>query len=355
MVIIIAMLASCAILVGISYLMLTILSGMIVVPRTPVRELAWEGELVLPLHDDRVADLHISADGRYLAFMVPDGEEALSSLKVTDLASDYAEVRSINVSSERFAWLGENDTLVFEDEGDIQLLQVADGTLNNLTASPELDRDPLPSPDGNYILWTRVPGGSEGVEGGVWGLWVMSSDGSDKSYQAPLADLVTWHPEGNRLVSRSRSSSGEGDVDGNILQTAVLGAGRWDYYAECEEEVRYIWWPRDNDLLYVSPYTVGDKEMGVWTLVKRSDLLKKVVSTEGLGYDVRRYSFYPDGQGRRLAYIGERGLEYLDYQEKVIYRYTGLDAKVPLAWSENADHIYYVGAGGIYRVPARGD
>ncbi len=73
--------------------------------------------------------------------------------------------------------MGNTSFIVYEDGGDINLLDVETGARNNLTASPELDSDPIPSPDGRYILWTIL---QEGADGEGPGFWLMRADGTEK-------------------------------------------------------------------------------------------------------------------------------------------------------------------------------
>ncbi len=68
-VIIIVMVAACIVLVGISYLMLDVLSGMVITPKTPVEEVAREGELAVPLEGAEMLSMQVSVDGRFLAYI----------------------------------------------------------------------------------------------------------------------------------------------------------------------------------------------------------------------------------------------------------------------------------------------
>jgi WD40 repeat protein len=347
------MLAVCGVLVGVSYLMLYILSGLIVAPKTPVQEIAGRGELVLSIEDDSVPSMQVSAGGRYIAFTTL-ADESQATLRVVDLTQDLEETQSLKISGQKLAWLGSSDLLVYGDQGDIHLMEVTRGTTSNLTASAAYDRDPEPSPDGRYILWTVY---SEGEEPQEPELRVMNSDGSNPLTLAPLADLATWDPAGGRVISRANTAIPYGgEAYSQVLQSAVPGGSGWNYFTECDGEARYIWWPAQDELLYVSPQSTKGRDIvkGVWFQVRDPDALSKVASTDALSYEERYYHFYPSRTGKRLAYVGEKGLEYLDYEEKIIYRYTditGIEPGTPLAWNEAAARIYYLGPGGIYGVP----
>ncbi len=108
---------------------------------------------------------------------------------------------------------------------------------------------------------------------------------------------------------------------------------------ECDGEVSYIWWPSRDTVLYVGPMLVKEQDVvkGVWSRAEQPDKVKKVASTDGLGFEASHYSFYPSRAEEQLAYVGVKGLEYLDYEERVIYRYTNLEARTPLAWNESRE------------------
>ena len=342
------MVVACIVLVGISYIMLDILSGMVVTPKTQVEERADPGTLVVPLRDAAVRCMQVSGDGRYLAYIEETEAGGVFTLQVIELNGERSSIFEKGIDGEKLAWLGVSSELVYEDGGDIYSLDPASGTGENLTASPAYDSDPVPSPDGRYVLWTRTFEGSSDF-------WVVGADGSDGTLLVDAQDLVVWDPAGSRIMSRRDPAASSGEEEGrDILQTAAPGQGRWEEYAECEGEVEFIWWLSPDTVLYVGPQTVkgGDAVKGVWSRIEPPDRIKKVASTEGLGSDVSYYLFYPSREKGLLAYVGEKGLEYLDYEERIIHRFISLEAEPPLAWNEADDALCYVGPDGIYMVEA---
>ncbi len=210
--------ASCVVLVGISYLMLNVLTGLVMVPKTPVQEVVVEGELVIPIAGRDIVSMQISADGRFLAYIEAGGEGGESILRVVDSTRDSTEIFNRGITGETLAWLGEGHSLVFEDRRDIQSVNVVDGTQPNLTDSSEFDGDPVPSPDGRYILWSRSPSATDSVPSEFW---VMNNDGSNKVRLAPWADLATWDPAGGRVISlRYVTDTSAGTDFRMLLQTA---------------------------------------------------------------------------------------------------------------------------------------
>lgn len=156
------MVAGCGILVGISYLMLDVLSNMVVVPQTPIQELDNQGEMMVSLPQANLFSMQVSVDGQFLAFIQDNGQGASGTLKVLYLKQDMGQLVSQSIQGQQLAWLGTSDDLVYEDHGDIFRLNLPNATSRNLTASDEYDSKPLPSPDGKSVMWTRRPLGGGG-------------------------------------------------------------------------------------------------------------------------------------------------------------------------------------------------
>lgn len=349
------MVASCMVLVGISYLMLDILSGMVVTPRTPVREVDAPGALYIPSGGGEIAAMQASRDGRFLAYVALPGAGDGLVLHVVETGSEPAARFERGIGGSGLAWLGDGPLLLYEDAGDIHALDAETGEVSNLTASPERDSDPLPSPDGRYILWTVSPPAESGESPAFW---LMRPDGTEKTYMAPAQPLAVWDPSGGRVMSRGGpAASGDAGHGRCRLRTATVGRAGWEYYGDCGGEVAFIWWPSREALLCVGPLLVKGEDVvkGVWSRVEGRERSKKVASSDGLGHDAARYAFFPSRRGAKLAYVGEKGLEYLDYEERVISRYPRLEARTPLAWNEVAGEIFYTGPEGIYRVEMGGE
>ncbi|MEW6553431.1 MAG: hypothetical protein AB1384_03985 [Actinomycetota bacterium] len=351
--IVVVMVAACIVLVAISYLMLNVLSNMVITPKTTVEVVEREGELFLPLEGVEVLSMQISADGSYLACTLKE-QGGGTVLRVLGLGAGGRTVFEQGIGGVRIAWLGSTASLAYEDAGDIWLLDVTSLTRSNLTASPELDSEPIPSPDGRYILWTVASADSTGDEPAFW---LMRADGSEKGFLAKAQPLAVWDASGGRVMSRRATAiSAGGESSRYFLETAVPGKPGWEQFVECEGEVTFIWWPSRDTVLYVGPVLVKEQDVvkGVWTRAEQPDKFKKVASTDGLGFERSHYLFYPSRTEEWLAYVGIMGLEYLDYGERVIYRYPDLEACTPLAWNEDAEQLFYIGPRGIYRVEAGG-
>jgi len=348
--IVVAMVASCIVLVAISYVMLEVLSGIVVVPKTKVEDSYSPGELVITLEDTEIRSMQISGDGHFLAFVegMRGGERAV--LRVFEVEGESHEVYSEEIEGSQLAWLGYSQYLVFENQGDIFALEPEQGASENLTSSSAYDSNPLPSPDGRYILWTVSNGTS--ASGGAE-FWTMAADGSGREFLAGAQALAAWDPAGGQVISLYNVGNGDTEtVYLNQLQTAALGSEGWSDYVECDNDVEYIWWPEQDTVLCIGPESIKGEEAikGVWFRVKSPDQIKKVGSTEGLGLEEAYYVFYPSRAEQRVAYVGRKGLEYFDYAERIIHRYPELGARPPLAWNEIGGELYFVGSDGIYRV-----
>ncbi|MBC7253587.1 MAG: hypothetical protein H5T72_06440 [Actinobacteria bacterium] len=346
--IVLVMLASCFILVGLSYYLLNLFSGMVAVPRTAVEEREAEGELLLPFEEE-IAYMETSMDGRYLATVArgrTDGERLL----VLDLEDGGRVVWERDIRGDRAHWAGDSLTLVFEDGGDIMSLDLRrePPTPIGLAAGPEFEEDPLPSPDGRRVLYRASIGGGNGDEFRVVG----TEGGGEPLIFGKSRGPAAWDPLGNRFVCLVAGEDlSVGRDTGSIIQEADVRGGAWVDRHPCREEARYLWWPEPGSFLYVGPYARGGETRAVWFEVKPSGEEEKKFSTDGLGADFSSRFFYPERGGTRLAYRGLEGLEILDTRRRVIIRYRDVGtAGAPLAWRESAGEILWWGPGGVYRL-----
>lgn len=323
------------------------------IPRTKVEEVVGEGELFLPL-DQEILSMQASADGELLTVITSGSGRSGNLLTVYGTGEDMGvePVWQREVKGFRARWVGGGSRLVYEDGGDIWLLDLAvdEPAARNLTESEAFEEDPLPSPHGDYILWTVLPPGSAEKE-----LWYTSPEAGKKSYLAPWQEMVAWDPAGDRIMSASRAVSGGGeDGTGWLLQEARLGSTGWNYFLHSDEEVRYLWWTASG-FFFVAPRRLGEEgTRAVWFKVEPSGRVLREASTDGLGEDAAFYVFYPARDGGRIAYAGEKGLEVLDLGRELIQRYPAVQiAPRVVAWMESENALLYAGEGGIHRLALR--
>lgn len=346
--IVLVMLASCFILVGLSYYLLNLFSGMVAAPRTPVEEREGRGELLLSLHGE-LTWMAASMDGRYLAVIVHDGEPS-GELLVLDLEEGCQEVWSRRVRGDRACWAGYSPLLVFEDGGDLLSLDLEHQPPEptEITAGPEYDEDPLPSPDGHRLLFKSFAGRGGGEEFKV----LLLGEGGEPLVLGPGEEPAAWDPTGTRLICMAPTEGSLAREDAKtMLQEADVRSGAWVDRHLCEEDARYLWWPETGAFLYVAPYTSGGERRAVWFEVRPSGEEEKRFSTDGLEEDFSWRFFYPERSGTRLAYRGVKGLEILDIRRGVIVRYPQAGSTgAPLAWREGRGEILWWEPGGIYRL-----
>lgn len=182
----------------------------------------------------------------------------------------------------------------------------------------------------------------------------MLSNGREKAYLAPWQEMVAWSPAGDRVMSVSRTVSRDTqDGVGYLLQEARVGGAGWSYYLRSDEEVRFLWWSPAG-LFFIAPRRLEEGVRAVWFKVEPSGRVLREASTDGLGEDAAYYVFYPDREGERVAYAGEKGLEVLDLGREAIHRYPAVQASPKIiAWKEMENTLLYGGAGGIYRLALR--
>jgi serine/threonine protein kinase/Tol biopolymer transport system component len=98
--------------------------------------------------------------------------------------------------------------LVFDDGGDIWVMNTNGSNRRQLTAGPDSDSDPDWSPDGRRIAFTRSPSScpvnrTTACSPGVSHIYVMDADGSNPEQVTQGADSdldVAWSPDGTELA-----------------------------------------------------------------------------------------------------------------------------------------------------------
>ncbi len=366
------MLVAAAVLVSISYLALRILSEVVVTPPTPVRELADEPREMLKLPGEDVIQLRTSPDGRWLAVLTFPQSGGASLLRVyglEDLKKTSGDREAAPAPRYERAVKGygagwtagtpsANQGLVYEDAGDIFRLDLLPDPDNrfldpvNLTAaSPDLESDPLPSPDGRYILFKRA--GPE--EGERPAYWYMRSDGSEPRRVGLLPEAPSWSPDAARLATYQKATRSEASRPNEyFLELVELPAGAVDPFAVSNGETRFVDWLDDSTLVYVAMYITADLSEAK-AVVYRSGT-EHAAEKKGLGTlkSLRDpdadYVFYLSPDRERLAYLGDKGLECFDIAAERVYRETLVPSFSALDWLPAAP-----GGSGPGIVFARGD
>jgi hypothetical protein len=356
----VAMLVVAVVLVSISYLALKILSEVVVTPPTPVRELADQPRELLRLPGEEVIQLQVSPDGHWLAvitFRQPTGESFLRvyGLEVLKTPGGMDPTPALRyeraIKGYRLGWLNvpvvpTDASLVYEDAGDIFRLDLR-SNFNpddifpepvNLTAgSPDLESDPLPSPDGRYILFKRA----QLEEGGRLAYWYMRSDGSDPRRVGPLPESPSWSPDATRLATYQEATRSETSRPNEyFLELVELSSGTGDPFAASNGETRYVNWLDDSTLVYVAMYITADlsevRAVVYRTGTERGADEKGLGTLKSLRDPDAAYSFYLSRDRERLAYLGDKGLEYFDVAEERVYRETLVPYFSTLDWLPEA-------------------
>lgn len=114
----ISILVAAAILVTISYLALKILSGVVVTPPTPLRELSGEPREAWRLPGEKVMQLQVAPEGDRAALLSRNEADGETSLRVYSLGENPQLLLTRPVQGYRLEWLyGSPSALVYEDAG----------------------------------------------------------------------------------------------------------------------------------------------------------------------------------------------------------------------------------------------
>jgi hypothetical protein len=346
-----AVLIAALILVSVSYMAMKILTTVVVTPPTPTRELADQPREILKLPGESIIQLQVSPAGDRLALIANNEAASGARLSVYKLGGTPVLLMSRDIKGYRLGWLpGDPAALVYEDAGDIWKLDAPDWEPVNLTGgSSDLDTEPLPSPDGRYILWKKT----QIEEGGRVNLWYMRSDGSDARKIGGAREVVNWDPDSTSLATFQRATnSATTRPNQYYLELITLAQDASDFFADSSGETRYIDWLDETTLVYVAMYITSDMseargvvyriglepeagEMGIGTLRSLND-------------PNRPYSFYLSRERNRLAYQGDAGLEFFDLQEERVCRETLAPSFTALDWMPGGDELVFARGDIIY-------
>lgn len=135
--------------------------------------------------------------------LVSDRDSAGLDVYLVDTdGSDLTRLTADSTSSAQPAWAPSGLQLAFATDrtgnGEIFVMDTLGGSLVNLTNNAASDLAPAWSPDGTRIAFMS------NRDGGLYGIWVMSADGSNPARisptDAPECELPSWTPDGQRLA-----------------------------------------------------------------------------------------------------------------------------------------------------------
>ncbi len=346
----ISILVAAAILVTISYLALKILSGVVVTPPTPLRELSGEPREAWRLPGEKVMQLQVAPEGDRAALLSRNEADGETSLRVYSLGENPQLLLTRPVQGYRLEWLyGSPSALVYEDAGGIWRLDGVDREPVVLAAgNPDFNSDPLPSPDGSLILWKRAVAN----EGGRVSLWTMKPDGSGQRKISDVRDRPAWSPDGSALatyVQATHSSTPPNDY--YIEEINLVGEGG-GLLGTGKGEMRYICWLDAGNLMYVSMYIASDESKVdgvVYRVVLEPEVNQKAQATlRSLDDPKQDYAFFLSKERERLAYLGSSGLEFYDIAGQKVYRETRVPSFTALDWLPGGEGLIYAQDGIIY-------
>ncbi len=346
-----AVLVAALILISVSYMAMKILTTVVVTPPTPTRELVDQPREILRLSGENTIQLQVSPAGDRLALIASNETSSGSSLRIYSLGGTPELLMSRDIRGYRLGWLpGNSAALVYEDAGDIWRLDAPDGEPVNLTAgSSDLDTDPLPSPDGRYILWKRT----QIEEQGRVGLWYMRSDGSDPRKIGVSREVVNWDPDSTSLATFQRATNSTITRPNQYyLERISLEQESSDFFSTSSGETRYIDWLDEATLVYVAMYIASDMSVAKGVVYRIS--LEPGVGETGIGTlksindPDRSYFFFMSRERSRLAYQGDAGLEFFDLEKERVCRETLAPSFTALDWMPGGDELVYARGDIIY-------
>lgn len=346
------MLLSAVILVSISFMAIKLLSGVVVTPPTPLRELSNQPVESWSLPGETVTQLQVSPEGDRVALLSTNETTGEKLLRIYSLASQHELLLTRTVKGYRLGWLpvaGGPSSLVFEDAGGIWRLDGVDREPVVLAAGiPDFNSDPLPSPDGSWILWKKAVA----EEGGRVSMWIMKPDGSLQHKISDIRDYMAWSPDSTALATYQQATHSTSSPNDYYIEKISLTGESGGLLAQSKGEVRYIDWLDPQAMLYVSMYIAADgsKVDGVvYKVILGEKVSQKALGTlKSLNDPKQAYVFYLSKERERLAYLGVNGLEFYDIAGQKVYRETLVPSFTALDWLPGGEGLIYARSGIIY-------
>ncbi len=342
---IIAIVLGAVVMLFIGYMALKMLSTVVVTPLTQTKELNDRPQEIISLPNESVLRLQVSPSGDFLACVSRSGVDYRTSLRVIKLGEGPEILVVREIKGENLAWLkGEGEYLLFEDMGDIYKMSINDHAVVNLTPdSAELDSDPLPSPDGKYIVWNRTPGQTKSEKTTLW--W-MRSDGSEKREIGASCINPDWNPDCRYLASYVQAGFSKTNRPNRYyLEIVDLATGRYDLFAESQGETRFVAWLDSNRVVYVAMYITADlsevKGLVYATATENGAETETLGTLNSLEDPDRPYLIRISREEERLAYLGSNGLEIFDIEERMIYRVTRVKDLSTLDWFPGGNRLIF--------------
>jgi hypothetical protein len=333
------LLLACLVLVGVGYYLLRLMSGVLTVDRAKVEERLGRGELLFPGEGQGLRGLSLSSASPLVAFIVSGGEGDF--LLVREGVPGGREVARLPCGEDTLiCWASHPERLVYGDSSGLFLGRVAeDGGLRvSRMTGPGGVAFPSCSPDGRWVAWADFS-----LDPPLY-RWASLEGGGGGSIPYGLGEPL-WFPDGGAFLHRG----GPGEMARALYRVDPV-SGLEERWWELDRDPLFLWFSREGRLFYLSRSEDWGYAGGLMVAEARPDKGDEKVLLASGSYPSEDPVLAVDPEGKRVALLGREGLEILDLEAGVLYRYPEVTGVKEAAFHSRGGYLFYLDEQGIWRM-----
>ena len=154
-----------------------------------------------------------------------------------------------------------------------------------------------------------------------------------------------WFPDGSAFLHRG----GPGEMARTLYRVDPVSGSR-EIWLELEKDPLFLWFSREGHLFYLSRSKDWGYAGGLMVAEARPDKGDEKVLLASGSYPSEGLVLAVDPEGKRVALLGREGLEILDLEAGVLYRFPEVAGVKEAAFHSRGGYIFFLDELGIWRM-----